>query len=146
MSSYRDLPPGRARMLAYAEETELNRNLRSTRDRDSIASVLTSSSWPRIASLTFGTIRSRQYLRQSDTFQYEILSEFQDVKVGLVSKDLLDKTQVENSKNLSFCTICQHDIYLDIVRLLECGHSYHINCIDRWFVDNKKCPQCRHEI
>ena len=69
-----------------------------------------------------------------------------NVKVGLLSKSLLDKSTVESSKDLSFCTICQQDIYLDIIRHLKCNHSYHINCIDRWFIENKKCPQCRYEL
>jgi hypothetical protein len=79
-------------------------------------------------------------------YDYEVLSELPVIKVGLISKKLFDKSKIESSKDTSFCTICQQDIFLDIVRILNCSHTYHVNCIDKWFIENKKCPQCRYEI
>ena len=147
--SYRDYPPGRARMLAYANEVDIRFRSRNLGTHEAIADVL---QWTNITNLTFGSIRPSYnrrnaiYMSTSPLQEYEILSELPDVKVGLVAKNLLEKTKVENSSDVSFCAICQQDIFLDIIRKLECGHSYHIKCIDTWFVENKKCPQCRYEI
>ncbi len=147
--SYRDLPPGRARMLAYSKEIETR--YIST----SLASVLTefnsiSSPWRTSQNIVFGSIPSSSNrlnnLQMSPFYEYEVLSELPTVKVGLISKDLLDKSKIDSSNDLAFCTICQQDIFIDIVRTLDCSHSYHVNCIDRWFTENKKCPQCRFEI
>ena len=150
--SYRDLPPGRARMLAYANETDTRFRTRRISTSEAVASVLreintTRRPWTNVSNIIFGSVRHRnRNWTMSPLHEYEVLSDLPDVKVGLVSKSLLDKSHVENSCDVSFCAICQHDIFLDIIRKLDCGHSYHIKCIDTWFIDNKKCPQCRYEI
>lgn len=77
---------------------------------------------------------------------YEFFSELEDVKIGLISEEIVKKTIVRQSKDINFCTICQEDIFLDIERVLPCNHFFHINCIDVWFTKNKKCPTCRQEI
>lgn len=32
------------------------------------------------------------------------------------------------------------------VRCLCCTHVFHVTCIDRWLVYNKKCPVCRIDL
>ncbi|VDK48998.1 unnamed protein product [Gongylonema pulchrum] len=32
------------------------------------------------------------------------------------------------------------------VRALRCAHVFHIACIDRWLLYNKKCPVCRVDL
>ena len=46
------------------------------------------------------------------------------------------------------CSICRCNMNEgDIVRKIRhCGHTFHINCIDRWLEDQKKCPICRHNL
>lgn len=45
------------------------------------------------------------------------------------------------------CTVCLTDFEnADEVRALNCSHVFHIECIDRWLVYNKKCPVCRVEM
>jgi hypothetical protein len=147
--SYRDLPPGRARMLAYADEidTRFRSRISTTEAVASVLRDINTTRWSNVSNIVFGSVRPRnRQWTMSPLQEYEILSELPDVKVGLVSKNLLDKSKVENSCDVSFCAICQHDIFLDIIRKLDCGHSYHIKCIDTWFTENKKCPQCRYEI
>ncbi len=43
------------------------------------------------------------------------------------------------------CTICQCDEYCGNKTTLECGHMYHVNCIQNWFIvgSGKTCPLCR---
>jgi hypothetical protein len=154
MISYKDLPPGRARMLAYSNEINNRHNSIST----SLARVLTeinnntTTPWVHSQNIVFGSIPSTlsttrlHNLQLSPFYEYEVLADLPTVKVGLISKDLLDKSKIDSSKDVAFCSICQQDIFLDIIRTLDCSHSYHVNCIDTWFTENKKCPQCRFEL
>lgn len=77
---------------------------------------------------------------------YETLLNLKDVKVGLINKALLEKSTVKQSKNMVECSICKEDIFLDIIRELNCRHYFHINCIDIWLTENSKCPLCRHDL
>lgn len=88
-------------------------------------------------------------LRQRELYQaiildsYELLLELKDVEIGLISPKLIQNSTIRNSKGVSYCTICQDDIFIEIVRELKCKHSYHINCIDKWFTTCNNCPDCR---
>ncbi|KAL3998020.1 Ring finger domain family protein [Acanthocheilonema viteae] len=45
------------------------------------------------------------------------------------------------------CTVCLNDFEMDEeVRALRCNHVFHVVCIDRWLVYNKKCPVCRLDL
>lgn len=138
--SYKELKPGRARRLAYANtiNSNLHRNVRTQRQREIFQDVI----------FQYASDNSSQLynLQTSPFYDYEILSELPTVKQQLVSKNLLQKSKISNSNKLLFCIICQDDIYLDIIRTLQCSHSFHIECIDTWFTENNKCPQCRFEI
>lgn len=45
------------------------------------------------------------------------------------------------------CTIClcEYDQY-DYVRRLPCMHLFHIQCVDKWLIQSKRCPICRIDI
>jgi len=45
---------------------------------------------------------------------------------------------------MTYCTICLSGVTGDI-RTLECKHSYHTRCINKWFVEHNACPICRDE-
>merc|ERR1719309_310044 len=46
------------------------------------------------------------------------------------------------------CCICLDDYVVgDKLRILPCGHAYHMKCIDPWLLKNKRvCPQCRKKV
>lgn len=45
------------------------------------------------------------------------------------------------------CAVCLSEFERDEhVRTLPCSHLFHVECIDRWLVFNKKCPVCRLHI
>lgn len=45
------------------------------------------------------------------------------------------------------CAVCLSEFERDEhVRTLPCNHIFHVECIDRWLVFNKKCPVCRLHI
>jgi hypothetical protein len=45
------------------------------------------------------------------------------------------------------CTICYENYeFGDYVKQLNCNHEYHVECIDPWLVNEKRCPMCNAEI
>ena len=41
------------------------------------------------------------------------------------------------------CIIClENMIKDDKIKILECGHIYHYNCINDWFKKVNECPVC----
>lgn len=52
-----------------------------------------------------------------------------------------------NSYN-SGCSICLADYKpTDVLRLLpECGHLFHLSCIDTWMKVHPTCPMCRNSV
>lgn len=45
------------------------------------------------------------------------------------------------------CAVCLSEFELgEHVRRLPCYHHYHSGCIDRWLLQNKRCPLCMHPI
>ena len=43
------------------------------------------------------------------------------------------------------CSICLESSRMNKKTLL-CGHSFHQDCIERWFVNEETCPLCRSEF
>ena len=57
-------------------------------------------------------------------------------------------TQVCCKGNECSCPICFEDSEEgDCFVKLPCGHPFHADCINRWFIDNKEtCPNCRFDL
>ena len=139
MINYLQLPPGRQRGIEYANYIEA-RTL--TRRRINRMRYLNShiSRLPHRTPIRINNIQNNLNI---DGFSYERFSQLEDIKVGLINKNLLNNSKVTNNfDNYDFlCVICQDDIEIsDIIRILKCNHMYHIYCIDKWFTENKKCP------
>jgi hypothetical protein len=61
--------------------------------------------------------------------------------VSIADENILNNEEI-------VCAICQN-IYSenDIIRTVnECGHFYHIHCVDTWYSRNTSCPMCRNNI
>jgi hypothetical protein len=81
------------------------------------------------------------------SFNYESLSQLEDVKIGVINKNLLENSKVSIAEKKELCIICQDDIEIgNIIRNIKCEHNYHINCIDKWLTENKNCPLCKFSI
>jgi hypothetical protein len=51
---------------------------------------------------------------------------------------IVDK-EFENNE----CIICLEEMIKgEKIKILECGHIYHYNCINDWFKRVKECPIC----
>lgn len=166
--SYRDLPPGRLRGLVYSRErehleelsqlssnfqTSLNSLQRSLPEQDTFFTRNR-----RAAFYVQPSSQSNQTMDDSDMphleivqdMRYEYLSELPNVILNLVNNKLIEKSSVTmNHFSDNFCVICQENIQIlpkpkCIMRLLECTHCFHIDCIDKWFTTNKTCPTCKY--
>jgi len=52
-----------------------------------------------------------------------------------------------NDNNMGYCCICCDDITCEKGRfVLECGHTFHGNCILRSFSHDNRCPMCRAQV
>ena len=90
-----------------------------------------------------------------DKMTYEQLLELEE-KVGNVNKGL-NEEKIKKIPFITFkkgiyqdcdkCIICQEEfIYGEKVKLLNCGHVFHEECIGPWLLKEKKCPFCKEEI
>ncbi|KAL5709053.1 hypothetical protein ACHQM5_019782 [Ranunculus cassubicifolius] len=88
------------------------------------------------------------------TTQHSVGSrENQRVEVGLdetmlqsYPRLLYSQAKVENEENISSCcSICLSDYTdADMLRLLpDCGHAFHLKCVDPWLRLHPTCPVCR---
>ena len=137
---YTHYPPGLSRRLAYSNHLRNRRTTTALRTRPARYNVRIS---PVIRRQRHNVIPDINFL------SYESLVRLQDVKVGLINKNLINKSSVSVYKKLNdeVCVICQDDISKgDVIRTLNCKHIYHLDCIDTWFIENKKCPTCKYEI
>lgn len=51
----------------------------------------------------------------------------------------------EEEEEADKCTICLSEFEVDEdVRRLPCFHLFHVECVDQWLGQNKRCPICRY--
>jgi E3 ubiquitin-protein ligase RNF13 len=42
------------------------------------------------------------------------------------------------------CAVCLEDFQLgNALRVMECLHRYHLDCLDQWLTVRATCPSCR---
>jgi hypothetical protein len=49
----------------------------------------------------------------------------------------------------TICTICQSEVADDADKAwtaLQCGHTFHIDCLSEWYKYSQTCPHCRITI
>ena len=59
-------------------------------------------------------------------------------------KSILPEDTLYNTE----CNIClsHYEIKIDQLRVLPCKHSFHTDCIDKWFEKKKRCPICNFDM
>ena len=129
--SYTNLPPGRHRMLAYSNYLETRRRY----NRIVLSPITT---------YRYSIIRRDEGI----SLNYDTLSRLEDVKIGLINKRMVLNTKVSLNKDKElFCVICQEKVEENkIIRSLKCTHSFDLECIDKWLVNNKNCPACKDDV
>ena len=59
----------------------------------------------------------------------------------------LDLDSESKSSEFGYCCICCDEIQCEKGRfVLDCGHTFHGNCILRSFKHNNRCPMCRAQV
>eukprot|EP00946_MAST-07B_sp_MAST-7B-sp1_P003523 g3523.t1 len=75
----------------------------------------------------------------------------------LTDKDIADRAAAKKNQKTSslalivedptICQVCQCDFEAgDHVRVLPCGHDFHVGCIDHWLKDNNSCVLCKAPV
>jgi len=75
----------------------------------------------------------------------------------LTEKDIIDRAEAAKCKHKSslalvvedptLCQICQMDFECDEhIKILPCGHDFHVGCIDMWLKDKKTCCICKKSV
>lgn len=69
------------------------------------------------------------------------------VLADLVLRDRQAHRIRHKAADLAICTICQN-VTAQRHRCLElaCGHTFHLDCIDRWLHVRLTCPTCRSDV
>ncbi|KAL3820020.1 hypothetical protein ACJIZ3_005925 [Penstemon smallii] len=54
----------------------------------------------------------------------------------------------EYEANLSECSICLDEFATgdELCVLPQCGHGFHVRCIDSWLRKHQSCPNCRQTL
>ena len=73
---------------------------------------------------------------------------FEDVDVAPTIQQINLATTRLHVEEEIICSVCQDTVTTedDVRRINHCEHSFHVGCIDTWFVRNVHCPVCRHDI
>jgi hypothetical protein len=78
---------------------------------------------------------------------------FQDVMVSATREQIRAASRAETHAGMpadTICSICQDhesEPYAEEDwRILHCGHSYHMPCIDTWLASHVHCPVCRADV
>jgi len=73
---------------------------------------------------------------------------FEDVEVAPTADQINSATTRRHVDEPMICSVCQDTITTedDVRQINHCEHSFHVGCIDTWFVRNVHCPVCRHDV
>ena len=90
---------------------------------------------------------------QFENMTYEQILEFEE-KNGKVSKGLTQSqirklpTKVCTVANEDGCVICccEFERRQRLKFFKQCGHEFHERCIEKWLLEQKKCPVCNQEV
>lgn len=44
------------------------------------------------------------------------------------------------------CSICLDTNNKKMIKTKECGHDFHLECLNKWIKQNPTCPYCRCEL
>ncbi|KAJ3130925.1 hypothetical protein HK100_007176 [Physocladia obscura] len=59
-------------------------------------------------------------------------------------KKVSESKKAEKDNTILECLICSEEV--TVLAVLSCGHSTCRPCLDKWFLKDKSCPNCRKEI
>ena len=92
-------------------------------------------------------------IRNSLSSDYEALSRLGNVRRKTTLEEIIMNSSVsihpskEDILDDVLCVICRETIDDgEIIRTIKCSHYFHIDCIDRWLINNRTCPVCKYRL
>ena len=68
---------------------------------------------------------------------------FDTAKKYRIPKSMLAKTDPSPNGTITHPIKATMNVNIgDKIKILDCGHIYHYNCINDWFKRKKECPLC----
>lgn len=80
---------------------------------------------------------------------FEIITNIKLLYVAIIKLQKLNgimditKAEIEEEDLDLICVICQHEI--DVGKMLECKHVFHLKCLKKWILNEGSCPSCKRE-
>jgi len=97
--------------------------------------------------LEVSTLPINQFINRLNA---NLTSDVENNAITFANVNTLSNVVIYNNSNstIDMCSICQGNFENnDIVRKLNnCGHLFHLNCIDRWLAEHNTCPTCRNNL
>lgn len=140
--------------LASQSSVKINQSL--------VDSICPSSKIEDPESLTIGNLDSHFSSNEKVGLDSEILQDISLHDKSAERKELLSKENFSQSTiNVNqpptgewkeMCAICLEDYTpTDYYRKLPCGHTFHTDCVDKWFSNTRKieqiaCPTCKADL
>lgn len=107
------------------------RNMREVDISSNHPVVLTDSMARRILSLSSTPHKIGKIVKFSESHLYK--------------PDLVRYSSESNIGNLDSCSICIEMFHPeDQLKILDCNHGFHQNCVDEWLATSNQCPLCKN--
>lgn len=82
-----------------------------------------------------------------ETNTFESFVEQLNITYPLRCRGLENNDNQDERNDSNVCNICLEDLnYNQLYRTINCSHSFHPHCVDRWLFQSKLCPICRYVI
>ena len=83
------------------------------------------------------------HIQGSADFDYDIEAflDQEEFDENIFSENRIARKFLNQPENFQSCTICYDETNTNVI--LHCGHSFHFECIIKWFNTKKSCPFCR---
>jgi hypothetical protein len=77
---------------------------------------------------------------------FTLPNNFSDPVLVTPTQTQISESVQEIGTSTNNCAICQDSISSGGVKIRQCGHDFHRNCLMNWFALSVRCPVCRHDI
>ena len=145
-------PPPPPRPTPTSTSTSNSNNLRQSRESlNSIFSSLFRNELPSrygIGNMEISVMGINPREEEEENIVISHHNIFNNTKIKLYSSEDKEDEEEGDVEDIPKCSICLENIENNqIIReITKCKHIFHVECADKWFENNIKCPNCRQDI